>query len=613
MELVELLEAEDVSSFNAQRGERSRPDLFAADLAGKKLEGVDLSKANADKSDFTGADLSRASLMGAWLNEIDGSGMILRDAMGLKAKLRGAYLDKADLTRADLTRCDLAEAVLAGATAEQVRLTRARLREVDAKEAVLVDADLSEASLHKADLTRADLRRADVTELRAAEATFVGARLDGIVGQDAKLMSANLQEASLVGARLPGANLTGADLTGADLTAADLTGANLTGAVLKGTRLSGACLANACLDEVDLSGVDVTDVDLSGLDPSILGLTEEQAASLARSGVLWDPDAPLRFVGVHAALYDGKVGVVWENEDQDGVSSLRWAILADGGVAQHGVVQVPTESVLATAVAGGPEGLDGLILRERAGGVAVVRIRFGDERPSHQALGYPPLVKPIAQYVDGTLHLWGLGRRGPLLVIQRWTDEGLVPVHSKAMPTARGFLGRHHPVLGSKGDVLVPIGPRGPGRPLRSPTGFPGKMGTAAPQGADHVWCVWVERQVGDVPGGLRAARLGGRGHAEVEALTQHDLVRSLDSVEHDDGVELAWIERRVEGCWLLRARLGERPKPALVVNVEIADAAEICFAAPADGAPWLVITTDDDAVVVLDENDKVRVDTRDA
>jgi uncharacterized protein YjbI with pentapeptide repeats len=612
MELVDLLEKEDVSTFNAQRGERSRPDLFAADLGGKNLAGVDLSNANADKSDFTGSDLSRASLVRALMNEIDGSGMILREAIGLKVKLRGAYLDKADLYGADFTRGDLAEAVLAGANADQARFTRARMREVDGKGAVFTDADFSEASLHKADLTDADLRRADVTEMKAAEAIFVGARLDGITGQDVRLMSANLQKVSLVGARLPGANLTGADLTGADLTAIDLTGANLTGATLTGARLSGACLANACLDDVDLSGLDLADVDLSGLDPALIGLTEEQAASLARSGVLWDPDAPLRFVGVQAARAGDRVGIMWENEDQDDLASLRWAVLGDGGILESGVVQVPTDSVLAMTVIGRADGVDGLVLRERAGGVTAVRLRLGGgESPRTGLLGYPPAVKPVGRAIDGVLHIWGIGRRGPTLVVQKWTDEGLVPVFSKSVPTARGFLGRHHPVLANKGDVVVPVGPRGPGRPLRTPSGFPGKMSTASPQGESHVWCVWVERQVGDVPGGMRVACLGGRGQAEVEALTQHDLVRSLDSVEWEDGVEIAWIERRPMGCLLFRSRLGDAAREVSMVQVEMLDAAEVTFAPAAEGPPWLVVTTDADAVVVLDHEDTVRADTR--
>lgn len=611
MELVELLEAEDVSAFNAKRGERGRPDLFAADLAGKNLSGVDLSNANADKSDLTGSDLSRSTLVKAWLNEIDGSGMNLTDALGLKVRMRGAFLDKAILVRADFTRGDLAEATLAGANADQIHLSRARLREVDATGAVLTDADLSEASLPKANFTGADLRRADLTEVKALEAVFTNARLDGAVGQDCKLMSAVFISASLVGVRLQNANLTGADLTGADLTAADLTGANLTGAVLAGAKLTGACLAGACLDDVDLTGLDLADVDMSGLDPTSLGLTEEQTQQLSRYGVLWDPDAALRFVGISAARHGDQVGVIWENADQDDVSSLRWAMLGAEGVGVHGVVQVPTDVVLATTVVGSPDGVDALVLRERAGSVAVVRIRMGEEATSTtRVLGYPPAVRPVASSIDGVLHMWGLGKRGPLLVVQKWGDEALEPLVSKELTTARGFLGRHHPVLSCKGDVLLAVGIGGPGRPLRSPPGFPGKMATAAPQD-DYVWCAWVERKVGDTPGGLRAARVGGRGQVVVESLTQHDIVRSLDAIAWNDGVELAWIERRVEGCWLLRARLGEDARPALVVQVEIADAAEVCFAPGADVAPWLVITTDDDELVVLDEHDSVRSDTR--
>ena len=40
MDLVELRAAEQVEAFNAQRGERTRPDLFAAELEGKVLVDV---------------------------------------------------------------------------------------------------------------------------------------------------------------------------------------------------------------------------------------------------------------------------------------------------------------------------------------------------------------------------------------------------------------------------------------------------------------------------------------------------------------------------------------------------------------------------------------------
>ena len=83
-ELADLLAAQDVDGFNTRRGERSRPELFAADLAEKVLPGVDLSNANLEKADLTGADLSEANLVKAQAAGIDGSGMKLTGAIALR-------------------------------------------------------------------------------------------------------------------------------------------------------------------------------------------------------------------------------------------------------------------------------------------------------------------------------------------------------------------------------------------------------------------------------------------------------------------------------------------------------------------------------------------------
>ena len=73
MSLLELLTSGQVAEFNAQRGQRRRVELFAADLAGASIPGVDLSGANLEKSDLTGADLTDANLSKADLSGIDGT------------------------------------------------------------------------------------------------------------------------------------------------------------------------------------------------------------------------------------------------------------------------------------------------------------------------------------------------------------------------------------------------------------------------------------------------------------------------------------------------------------------------------------------------------------
>ena len=80
-------------------------------------------------------------------------------------------------------------------------------------------------------------------------------------------------------------------------------------------------------------------------------------------------------------------------------------------------------------------------------------------------LRYPPAVAPMYDLVDGVLVSWGITARTPTLVVQREVrtdeEEGLDLLHSQRVPTARGFLGRHQPVLACKGGVAMPVGLHG--------------------------------------------------------------------------------------------------------------------------------------------------------
>ena len=53
MDLLELLAAADVESFNAERGTRRKLEFFAAELDGLDLTGVDLEAVSLEKSDMT--------------------------------------------------------------------------------------------------------------------------------------------------------------------------------------------------------------------------------------------------------------------------------------------------------------------------------------------------------------------------------------------------------------------------------------------------------------------------------------------------------------------------------------------------------------------------------
>lgn len=604
MGLLELLEAGEVDAFNAQRGERARLDLFAADLPGRRLVGVDLSNAHVDKADLTGSDLSEARLYRASFTGIDGSGLVLRDAIAVKARFREAWLDGAVLDRADLTKADLSEAHLGGSQGEGLRLQGARLREIDAPEVRWPGVDLSEASLHKADLTAADLRHAVLNDVTAVEAVLDGARLDGATGVNARFPGASMKGACLAGARLPEAQLAGADLTGADLSHADLSRANLTGAVLAGADLRGAVLADACLDGVDLTGLDLSGVDLSGVDPGGLGLTEAQRAQVAAIGVQADPDAPLAFEDVVAARHGAFTALLWDNPEGEEGGSIRFAVVGEDRTVR-GVLPVPPGAVLARTVVAHGDGFAVVVVRERTGGPVAVVLELSTAgelgRSTTSALGYEPAVRPVVASRDGVLRMWGLARRGPTLVVHELRDGGLEPVRSEPQPTALHFLGRHAPALACKGGVVVPVTALGGGRPLGTPEAFPGQAGVAVPVSAG-VCAVWVEKRVGRQAGGLRAAWLVGRGHPEVEVLGETAGITALDAVPMGEGVRVAWIEAGEDGLGDTRVLQVDLPggRPQVVAR-GVRDVDELTLAPGPDG-PRIVLTTLADTAVLLDE-----------
>jgi len=607
MELLELLAAGDVDGFNQQRGARSRLDFFAADLAGVDLTGVDLSGANLDKADLSSTNLTDASLYKTSMTGIDGTGMSLTRALGSRARLKEAWLDKADLTAAELSRADLKEAVLTETRGEGVRLMGARLVEVDAKGAQWPQADLAEAQLHRADFTDADLRRADLSDGQLGGANFTRARLDGVLASRLRAQGAVFANASLMGARLDESNLSGADLTGADLSAADLSGANLTGADLTGAKVRGAVLADAILDGVDLSRLDLADVDLSGVDPVAIGLSDTQLQSVAAVGAAYDPEAPIQFRDVSTARSRDAVAVLWLNADGVEMQSVRWCLLRRGREPLLGVLPTSAEGVLAKVVVPSRDGFQLLLLQERPGGVSVIRYplsREGVPGPSKShALGYAPAVLPVARADADGAWLWGISRRGPTLAVHRLLGDDLDLVHSEKVPTGRGFLGKHLPVLVCKGGVVMPVSARGAGAPVRAPAGFPSVLSQAASH-EDRVLAVWVEESSGDSAGGLRTAWLARRTNPQVESLTRNDAVIGLDVLPTASGVWLAWVELGRGGLEIRVVRLPDGDVQAVPLDPAVEPAA-IRFAPDllesSETKPALAVLTSAGGLVVLE------------
>ncbi len=595
-ELADLLAAEDVDAFNARRSERSRPDLFAADLAGKRLVNVDLSNANLEKADLTEADLSDANLAKVLASGIDGTGAILRGAMGLRARFKEAWLDQSVLEEADFAQGDFAGAVLDGSKGAGVRFAQARLKNAQCKGVVWPDADLSEAKLFKADFTGADLRRADFTEASGAELILVDAILDGAVGTAAKMPEANLERASLAAARFTGANFAGARLVGANLAAADLSRVNLTGADLTGADLSDAVLSEACLDDAILEGANLRGADLSGLDARSLGLDEATIASLSGHGIPYDADAARNLKGCSVARAGGVVATVWLNADSEESKSLRWGVVK-GGEFQHGVVNVPADTVLDAQVVCHEGAMRLVMLRKRPDGMVLEDAAFTVDGPGASKvvpLGYEPMVRPVFTSEGGRLYLFGLARRGPTVAVHRHDpEEGWAVVNSERSATAMGFLAGR-PVLQGKGGVLTPVGPSGLGSPRRAPDGFPGVAAMAAVDG-DELICVWaLQGRPPEIPGGLRFARIERRGTPEVEVVSLADEVRHVVSAQSSEGTVMAWLEGLADGihgttAWVCQLPHGA-PRPVGddiddAIRVRVADG--VVAVVRADGTAW--------------------------
>jgi len=551
--LAALLAAEDVESFNDRRTDRSRPELFAIDLAQKKLGGVDLSNANLEKADLTGADLSEATLMRANLAGIDGAGMKLVGALALRARFKDAWMEGADLSGADLTNADFADANLERSVAAGVKLAQARLRGLKGAGARWPDADLSEAKCQQADFTGADLTGADLTEAVFAEADLTDAILERAAGPGAKLPGAKLIRARLGGARLAGGNLTAANLTEANLAAADLSRANLAGANLTGASLRGAVLADANLEGAILAGADLREADLTGLDPAALGLDAKTVAELAASGVDVDVAAAVVISNPSAARAERAVAVVWDNADTPEKRSVRFAIHA-AGAWSHAVVPISAEGLVDRQVVTGAGGTTIVATRSRPEGAALVAWPLAADgtlgRGRTVALGYEPQVAPVVAAEGERLLYFGLARRGPTLVVHDLTaatDADLArPLRSDKVATAVAFLDRV-PVLACKGGVVVRATARGPAPPRRTPDGFPGTRGRIVPLG-DDLLAVWALERVGPIPGGLRTAVIGPRHAPREEILSTRAGVIALAVVGGPETATVWWAERGEDG-----------------------------------------------------------------
>ena len=596
MALLDLLVAGDVEGFNAKRGQYGSPDLFAADLADKKLRNVDLSGANLEKADLSGSDLTGAILYKANLSGADFTGTILKEVSAQRSRWREAWLEEAELDGGDFTQADFTEAVFKSVTASDAVFRNAKLSRIEASGTVMERAELDDARLKEADLSEAHLTGATLVE-----ATLTGANL----------ARAHLEGADFARAKVHGADLTGADLTGARFVGSDLTEANLTNADLSRADCTRADLGRSTLEGAVLAGTKLTQAGLDGHEPE---QPAERGAELEGAVVDADeaPDA-FHFEDVAVAVSQDAVGVLWENQEGDG-SAIRVAVSPIEGPFEGGApaLRVPVDLTLAKGLVGTKDCFCGVGFVERPGGVVVMLTEVGTDGTVGKRLSVPleykPAVRPALIGLDDGFAIVGLARQGPTLLVHRWDGgDELKRVHAQRVAGAMGFVGRRQPVLVTRGGVVYAVHSRGASQPLQVPEGFPGRLAATARIGK-RVFLAWCPR--GEQ--GFRWAELSDRGEPTSERVAPKDGVMALDLAVSGDRVLAVYAKEDAElavslwGCWL-----GEG-KPFKLVEGDVADIEELKVVGARDGKVLVLGTTISEQLELLEiGDDSCRVLTR--
>jgi uncharacterized protein YjbI with pentapeptide repeats len=591
MTLLELLMEERVEEFNAQRGRRSTPDLFAADLADLNLRGADLSGANLEKADLSGSDLSQAILARANVSGADLTGARLDGAMAVKSNWREAYMDKASLEGADFTGSDLRDAVLNESTGSHVVFRGCRLRGVEAVKARFDGCDFGEAKLDKSDFTGSSLKSCTFTEASLAGASFESCVLSGSDMTSARAANTSFNKATMDNVRLERADLTAATLNDADLSGACLIEADLAEAEVAGALFRGADLSRARLDGVAMDSA------------TEAVLTDETAAT--------DSPTQIRFEDVSGAVLGDRIALRWENEDDEATLVERCAVL-QGKSRFKGLapaLPVPAELTLARSIVALGEGFACTTMIERPSGTEV-RVTLLDADGAVQStlradLEYEPAVTPVVTGGDA-LRIYGLGRRGPTLFGHELQDGEIVRLFAQRASTARALLGRDRPVLSTRGGVVQPLSPQGIEAPLTEPNGFSVRAASSVRIG-DRCVLAWLPEE----GRGLCWAELGGSGRPQTQLILKDQAITSVDLGALNGRVVLLFAREVMEAlgaCGAFALELDEaeaKPTELILDPVHDIDAVSVI----GDGEDRIVVlgTTLGEDIVLLEYKDNGR------
>jgi len=576
--LLELLEQERVEEFNEQRGTRSTPDLFAADLAGRNLRGVDLSGANLEKADLSSADLSNAVLARANLNGADLTGARLDGVVAVRSKWREAYLDEVSLSGADFSDSDLSDVVLNGSQGPNAVFRKCRLTACEAKGVTFEMADFGEARLDKADFNGSKLGGSSFNEASLAGASFEGCGMAGVDLGGARAANTSFQRALLGGARL-----TRADLTAASLVDADLSGANL---------------VEADLAEAELDGAILRDADL----------TRARLDETARKGLGQEGDAPsypespevVRIEDPQAAVSGDALALLWENEDDESTLVNRVTVLVDEKFdGRCPAIAAPAELILSRCVVPVADGFAAVCMLERPSGteLQVTKVSSSGAVASSRSfrVEYDPAVAPIVTGGD-EIRVYGLGRRGPTLYCHRVGEE-LERVFAARASTAKALLGRHDPVLCTRGGVVHPISPKGLGDPLTEPNFFSVRVASACrPQGRTVL--AWLA----EGQAGLRWAELQSGERPASQVIDGEIAVSALDLIAVGERALVVYARELPDGrcgAWACFLEAGEKPVPLICEPIWDVDSIQVVGVV--DGKVTVACTTLAEDLVIVD------------
>ena len=189
--------------------------LKEAQLSGANFNAANLTNANFAKANMSYAKFEKATLNGANLRETILTGANLTKAKLIKAILTHSDSNSVILSHANLGKAKLEQAQMNGAEMNHCDLSNANLRKVNLGLAHLNKARLAGADLFEANLVNSDLSDSDITEAHCEGADFSYARFNNSI-----LVGANMKKAKLVGADLSGALLGDVDFEEADLSEA---------------------------------------------------------------------------------------------------------------------------------------------------------------------------------------------------------------------------------------------------------------------------------------------------------------------------------------------------------------------------------------------------------